>query len=239
MSADEKSRPKQRNRQRETHASKPRDQSAEAQSAEQPGTIRWHEHAAFQIAFDRTSSTAGRESWQTRAYHEEADDQARWPGLARDKLLEWMWRKAELPSSTAAMEQADNSQEAETPAVGLRLDLGDIRLEEAPAERQLGGAEQTKRLSATIDFRIAGAEDQLADLYPARSAIQIMACELTSGALTVLAADQHRLDEALDQQASVDFELPALGHYQLLATVLLPDAAVVGVGLGPRLTVVP
>jgi hypothetical protein len=38
---------------------------------------------------------------------------------------------------------------------------------------------------------------------------------------------------------AVEFDLPEIGRYQLLVTILLPDDQAVGVTLGPVLAVVP
>src|SRR6185503_18575776 len=62
-----------------------------------PEELKWHERAAFQVAFDQSLDADGQPSWQTRAYHEEADGRTIWPGIAGAALMTWMRERANLP----------------------------------------------------------------------------------------------------------------------------------------------
>ena len=67
-----------------------------------PDELKWHERAAFQVAFDQSLDDTGAPSWQTRAYHEEADGRTTWPGIAGESLMIWMRERVDLPAETHA-----------------------------------------------------------------------------------------------------------------------------------------
>jgi hypothetical protein len=238
-----------------------------AETTKQPDEGRWHERAAFHIAFDSTADTTGNIAWQTRAYHEEADGRATWPGMADDALMEWMRSRAGLPASAsapgpiAATPLAERAEEppAAAPAEALalqspagppppasiaeppddlRLALDDMELEEIAIEQQVGEPEPARRLRAQIAIHLAGAGAHLAAADRSRYAVQVLSYELASGDVAILASDQQQLrPELLDYATAVDFDVPQVGNYQLLGTVLLPSEQAAAITLGPLLTV--
>jgi hypothetical protein len=221
----------------------------------QPAESDWRERAAFRVLFDQTTDQAGAAIWRTRAYREETDDPAEWPGVAVEALIGWMRDKAmlpiELPSgeSQAARSAAESTAEpsADSPveasateqAIDLRLEIANMSVTEVPAEQQVSGPPIPKRLRAQIDFHLSNTAAYLITASQTSYAIQVLAHDLETGGAILLASDQQPLRlESLDYSPALDFDLPALGRYQLVGMVLLPDDSAVGVTLGPMLTVV-
>ena len=187
---------------------------------------KWHERAAFQVAFDHSVDSDGQPIWQTRAYHEEADGRTVWPGIAGESLMTWMRERADLPAEShapsppAAPEQqppADRPVEAPADDHGmLQLTIDQLSLEAALAEQQVGGAPIEPRL------------------------IQILAHDLAQNHVVILALEWQQLQPELSEYSTaLSFEPPPVGEYQIMALVLLPEQAVSATELGPVLTVVP
>ena len=264
MISEEKPKPKSRSQ----RAVRDQPQKSEpmvtvAETTKQLDEGRWHERAAFHVAFDSTTDTTGNIAWQTRAYHEEADGRATWPGMADDALMEWMRSRAGLPAKASVREPIAATPLAEPPAVvptealalqspaelappasiaelpgDLRVALDDMELEEILIEQQVGEPEPARRLRAQIAIHLAGAGAHLAAADQSPYAVQVLSYELASGNITILASDQQELrPELLDYTTAIDFDVPQVGNYQLLGTVLLPNEQAAAVTLGPLLTV--
>ena len=190
----------------------------------------WHERAAFHVTFDSADDIAGHVRWQIHVYHEESDSRAVWSGMPDEAVLAWMCDKTGLTTTFPTRD---------APA-DLQLAIGDLRLDEALIERQDGGPNRAKGLRAEVDFQLSGTAASLANAQQSQYVTQILACALTSGVMTILAADQQHLrPETLAYTVMVEFDLPRIGNYQLLAFVLLPDNGAVGITLGPVLSVIP
>jgi hypothetical protein len=70
--------------------------------------------------------------------------------------------------------------------------------------------------------------------------IQVTALDLQSGSAVLLASSRRALQpELLSYEEALELAMPALGGYQLIANVVLPDHGVAAVGVGPVLKVVP
>lgn len=242
MSAEDKGSAKSRSRQRATPEQAPPGQPEESADVSQPGVGKWLERAAFHVAFDYMHAADGQPRWQTRVYHEESDDQAAWPGLARDALLEWMLRKSNaqaLSAATPAAPDMPSASAAPAPRPAVDIAVEGIRLAEAQSEREVGGALPADRMRAEIVFRVLNLAPELADV-PRCYAVQLLAYDTDSGSSALLAAGQQPLiSSSGEYAASVEFDLPPLGRYQTMALILLIDLDAVGVAFGPVLAVVP
>ena len=211
---------------------------------------KWHERAAFQVAFDHSVDSDGQPIWQTRAYHEEADGRTVWPGIAGESLMTWMRERADLPAEShapsppAAPEQqppADRPVEAPADDHGmLQLTIDQLSLEAALAEQQVGGAPMEPRLDARISFHLSGVPAYLATVNESSCLIQILAHDLAQNHVVILALEWQQLQPELSEYSTaLSFEPPPVGEYQIMALVLLPEQAVSATELGPVLTVVP
>lgn len=267
MAREEKAKPKSRARQKSA-PDRPRqrpDDLAAAEPARRAEASVWHERAAFQVAYDYAARPSDDVTWQTRAYHEESGDRAVWPGIAGGPLVEWMRDKAELPveeppapspaaeppvetlAGLPALPLAEESpaggpgeERLAEPLSDLRCEIGDLQLTEAPAEQEVGGQTSVRRMRAQIDFQISGTATYIATAHQSSYAIQILSYDLATGRSALLAADRQQLQpELLAYSAAVEFELPEIGRYQLLGTVLFPADNAAEVALGPVLAVVP
>jgi hypothetical protein len=96
------------------------------------------------------------------------------------------------------------------------------------------------RVRARLDFRLSGPGAAEIAAQGHWSTIQIVACELASGDSHLLAAGQERLlPNQLDYTSTLEFVLPDDGRYQLVGTVVIPEAQLIGSTLGPVLNVIP
>ncbi len=215
-------------------------------AAEQPTASVWHERAAFHITFDHAAGAAGQTVWQTRAYHEESDDQAIWPDLSSDALIDWMRDKAGLPAVSqigvpvepaTALPEASAADDATS---DLDLHIGALEIEEILANQEVGDLGTGRRMRAQIEFALGGPAAYLASAHQSHYDIQVLACDLSSGQTGILATSrQHLSPETLDYRPSLEFELPPVGSYQTIGIVLLVDESALGSSLGPTLTVIP
>jgi hypothetical protein len=217
-----------------------------AAAPKQPDESKWHERAAFQVAFDQSLDTDGQPIWQTRAYHEEADGRTIWPGIAGAALMTWMRERADLPPEI----QASNTpiepvgappvdRQVEAPTVDdhgtLQLTIDQLSLEAALAEQQVGSAPIEPRLDARISFHLSGVPANKSSCL-----IQILAHDLSQNHVAILALEGRQLQpELIEYSTALSFEPPPVGEYQIMALVLLPEQAISATELGPVLTVVP
>lgn len=213
---------------------------------------KWREQAAFRVSFNQ-AGTADGGVWQTLAYREETDDREEWPYVAGDELVRWMQVKANLPM---AAREADVGETIEIPAVptpekplavaqpgqarDLRLSVAVASLEEVLRERELGGAPSNTCLRARLDIQLGGTMAYLITASESRCTAHMLACDLETGRMAVLASHQQQLRaDLLSYTAELEFDVPGVGMYQAVGAVLLPDNNIVGVAVGPALTVVP
>ena len=230
MTSPERSKPKTRARQKS--GAKATGQELEAGASGLPtrfSELEWHERAAFHVSLERADEDAHQVHWQTQAYHEETDSRAIWPGPPGEAMISWICDKAGLTNMTL-----------KPAAIDLQLTIGELRLDEVSIERQIGEPAATKRLRVEVDFEISGPSAYIASAQPSRYVTQILACSSSAGTLTILAGDQRQLrPETLAYAVTLDFDLPNIGQYQLLAVVLLPDNGAAGITFGPTLAVIP
>jgi hypothetical protein len=231
MTSPERSKPKTRARQKS--GAKATGQELEAGASQLPtqfGELDWHERAAFHVSLERADDDAGHVHWQSQAYHEETDSRAMWPGPPGEAMINWICDKAGLTNTTPPG----------TAPADLQLTIGELRLDEVSTERQIGEPDAIKRLCVGVDFQISGPPACSASAQPSRYVTQILACSPAAGTLTILATDQRQLrPETLAYTVTLEFDLPDIGQYQLLALVLLPDDGAAGITLGPTLSVIP
>jgi hypothetical protein len=213
-----------------------------------PEELKWHERAAFQVAFDHSVDADGQVIWQTRAYHEEADGRTIWPGIAGKSLMTWMRERADLPAEShaprppvaPAEQQPPADRPVEAPRAAIGLSVGALEVIELPAERQAGGEETGVQLCARVTFDLTGpiADLATADLTP--YAIQVLALDLGGAKSALLASLRRELrPELASYSETLDLELPPVGSYQLIANVALSDHDAAAVAFGPALNVVP
>ncbi len=230
-------------------------QLAELPAAAAPKQLdesKWHERAAFQVAFDHSVDAAGQVIWQTRAYHEEADGRTIWPGIAGAALMTWMRERADLPAETHALsapaapaeQQSPDDRLAAAPAADdhgtVQITIDQLSLEAALAEQQVGGAPIEPRLDARVSFHLSGVPAYLAITNESSYLIQILAHDLAQNHVAILALEGQQLQpELIEYSVALSFEPPPVGEYQIMALVLLPEQAVSATELGPVLTVVP
>jgi hypothetical protein len=214
---------------------------------------RWHEQAAFHITFNHATDTNGQTIWQTHTLREETGDEHVWAGIPGADMIAWMRDRAGLPADVPApcaepaaetLDTAEVAAPAAAPSSDfgsdLRLRIGGLEVQEIPVEQQVGGSEVKGCMRSHVSFDLEGTSAYFATSNAARYAIQVLACNLTTDQAVVLAASQAELrPELLSYTEILDFNLPPLGSYQLLATVVLADNGVAEVALGPVLTVVP
>jgi hypothetical protein len=248
MTSEKKSKPKPAERQRGA-----RDQE-QTPAPEQPAAAApaWRERAAFHVTFDHQTVADGVTSWLTRAYHEETGDEQARPGILAEDLLTWMRERAGLPGEAARAgaaaepdkpaapaEQAGMQQTREA-AEGLRLSAGPLEVLELPAERQAGGEDTAKRLRARLSFELGGASAYLATADMAGYAVEVLALDCATAETARLASCRRELrPEHLSYAETLDFDMPEVGSYQLIANVVLFDSGAAGVALGPVLNIVP
>jgi hypothetical protein len=226
----------------EKHKARRSAQKGVSPVAEQAAVSVWHERAAFHITFDHAAGAAGQTVWQTRAYHEESDDQAIWPDLSSDTLVDWMRDKAGLPAApqiSVPVEPAEASA-AGDPTTDLDLHIGALEIEEVLANQEVGGLGTGGRMRAQIEFALGGPAAYLASAHQSRYDIQVLACDLSSGQISILATGRQRLNpETLNYRPSLEFELPSVGSYLTIGIILLGEENTFGSSLGPTLTVIP
>ena len=215
--------------------------SAEALASPPPAPS-WREQAAFHVTLDHQPDGASQTAWRTHAYHEESGDERVQPGVLGREIIGWIRERAGLPAEDCEVEPpaVPGAAQNDTAGEALRLTVGGLDVSELPAEQQVGGEPIGARLRARVGFELSGpaAFVAAADLSP--YAIQIAAIERDSGEVTTLACSRRALSPAsLSYAEEVEFALPRLGSYQIVANVVLLDDAAGGIALGPLLNIVP
>jgi hypothetical protein len=200
----------------------------------------WREHAAFYITIQQATDADGRALWQTHAHREETGNETTWDGIPDAAMTNWMREQAGLPAAAGAIKAEEAATSPDQTAADLRMIVGDLEVTEISIEREVGAPATRKRMRGQLSFTLAGpaAYPLTASLAP--YAIQLLAYSPADDQALALAAGRWQLRaELLDYTQTLDFDLPSVGGYQLVANVLLPDDDLAGVALGPALTVVP
>jgi hypothetical protein len=249
MTAEKKSKGKAADRPRATRAQSRQQQSAEVAPAEAPlQALKWHEDAAFHVTLDHATAPAGGTLWRTHAYHNETGGEIVREGVLDQEVTSWMRERAGVPAEAAVAaepaaepaevvvaERTDRDVSSE-----LHIDIATLEIEALPAALEAGGMASGKRMRMRMRFDLAGAEAYLACAESDAYVVQLLARDESSGQATVLAASQERLrPERLDYAVTLDFDLPPLGSYQLLANVVLVERGAAAAALGPALDIVP
>jgi predicted flap endonuclease-1-like 5' DNA nuclease len=121
-----------------------------------------------------------------------------------------------------------------------QLEIDELIIGEGAPDRQANVWPAAPRVRARLGFRLSGPGAAEVAARALWSTIHIVACDLASGESLVLAAGQEWLiPNQLDYTAALEFALPDDGRYQLVGTVLIAEAQLVGSTLGPVLNVVP
>ena len=103
-------------------------------------------------------------------------------------------------------------------------------------------------LRAQFGFQLSGAKANELAAAQVSYFVQILACDLSTGYITVLATDKQMLQlGSLLYAPTADFALPEIGRYQTLGVIFLsipndnsiPDRARVDVAWGPILNIIP
>jgi hypothetical protein len=213
--------------------------------------IKWHEQAAFHVTFDRALDADQQAIWQTHIYHEESGAEQVHSGILDRSLIAWMRERAGLPADAAQLPEAlaappiehqlDDQRQvpAAKPAAPALLSVGELELEELLDEREVGAPAGNSRLRARLSFKLFdAASEQL--MIGSPYVIQLLGYDEESNQVLLLAGTSGELQPDLaSYSAELDFDLPPLGGYQLVANVILSHEGLATATLGPRLTVVP
>lgn len=191
----------------------------------------------------------------TEVKHVGSDGKDNWAGWNEPSLVQFFAEHAELklppqlPSpqpEEAALAQSSGMDvtrgatrveaQAYTP---LTIALTEVGLDEVEFQPQNGRGFPGRRLRANIAFDLAGDDAREAAAAESAYAVQALARQQT-GQTTVLGiADGQLRADSLTYAASVEFDLPPVGRYQLFGMALLPRELVSGVKQGPAFKVVP
>jgi extracellular elastinolytic metalloproteinase len=168
---------------------------------------------------------------RTRVKHIQEGEQETWAGWEDGRLVSFFVEHAALRGSGAAG--------VKPPAGGAQrlaeidIEVGDLAVDEV---EEMDGSQ----LRAQIEFHLSGIAAKQVTNERAAYFIHILAYMIATGETIVLTAVQGELQPGtLLYMKSVDFAPPQVGHYQLLATVVLSDYTTVGAAVGPKLRVIP
>jgi hypothetical protein len=178
-----------------------------------------------------------REVRRTRVDHVQTGARGMWSGWNERSLLDFMVARALLaPISRVRQQQPLTAADSGLAgALAVKVDRLSITLVRSglEVERHVGA-----RLQGQVRFAVVGAKASQVSADQTPYAVQILACELTSGKTVMLATTQQRLrPQVLDYMAVVEFVLPDAGRFHLQVVVLLSEAEALGVTLGPVVVV--
>jgi hypothetical protein len=134
------------------------------------------------------------------------------------------------------------------PSSQLQLAASDMQVFDSPIQNLITGSSSVKRLRAQFSFQLSGAIASEITTAQLSYFVQIFACELSTGHMTVLAADRQMLQAGSILYTPVaDFALPETGRYQTFGVVFLsipdddsiPNRTRVDVAWGPILKIIP
>jgi hypothetical protein len=168
---------------------------------------------------------------RTRVKHIQEGEQETWAGWEDGRLVSFFVEHSALRGSGAAgvSPPAGGAQRL----AEIDIEVGDLAVDEA---EEMDGSQ----LRAQIEFHLSGIAAKQVTNERAAYFIHILAYMIATGETIVLTAVQGELQPGtLLYMKSVDFAPPQVGHYQLLATVVLSDYTTVGAAVGPKLRVIP
>jgi hypothetical protein len=120
----------------------------------------------------------------------------------------------------------------------LQLGASDMQVVDSPIQD----------LRAQFSFYLAGAKANEIVTAQLSYFVQILACELSTGHITVLATDTHMLQPgSMIYTSTADFAMPVVGRYQTFGVIFLsipddnsiPDRARIDIAWGPILNITP
>jgi extracellular elastinolytic metalloproteinase len=202
-----------------------------AQEAEDTSTERQH-YATFTVELLLGEESEVR---RTRVKHIQEGEQATWAGWEDGRLVSFFVEHAALRRPAGQPSQPGAGAGGEDLLSDLYLEVADLDVSTAP-----DGPGNGNRLHAEIAFHLSGLATKLITDERAPYFVHILAYMIATGETIVLAAMQGQLQPSkLEYTKTVDFAPPQVGHYQLLATVVLSDYNAVGAAVGPKLRVIP
>lgn len=221
-------------------------QVSETPTAHPESGERWHEQAAFHLTLQHALDAGDTTIWRTRVYHEESGEERTEPGILQPEALAWIRERAGAPGAAQELEVAGQppmegalDTPAEAPRAEPRLSVQELAIEQVEAEQEIGGA-APRPLRAYVHFTLSNLPEANLGPQTAHYAIQVLAYPHDASQAIVLASGRREL--AADEPSSttmLDFDVPPVGEYQTIASVVLEDQDLAGVALGPLLTVAP
>lgn len=152
------------------------------------------------------------------------------------------------PAAETTAQQVPSAAVPVEPSPTLQIVASDMQVLESPIQSQIGGFPFSKRLRARFSCQLSGAEASRLATERLPYFIQILACELSTGQMTVLATDKQTLDPGtMIYKPTADFAIPAVGRYQTFGVIFIsiqddnsiPDRARVDVAWGPIINIIP
>jgi hypothetical protein len=208
----------------------------------------WRQHAGFSVFFDYQTDESGKRVWQTRVYHDEADEQAPFEGLETAPWVNWVLEQAKLPIelTPTVTEVPPEPKPAETEIAApsavetpydAQLEIIEVQVTEIKPSPDV----PDKRLKAAVRFRVAGSEAETvaAKCIPFR--IEHHTVDLESGASGLVASEDNELQPRVFEYTSEQsFPIPEVGRYELHTIVLLlPPGEMMTYHRGLTIKVVP
>ncbi|HEX5688931.1 MAG TPA: hypothetical protein VFX76_02965 [Roseiflexaceae bacterium] len=183
---------------------------------------------------------------RTRVAHLQDGDESGWAGWDHARMIDFFAKHATLESAARIAEAAEarvtvppHAHSALATNDGLWLEIGEIRLGEAPQASYPGKATGTTRAQAQLVFRLNGARAAQAHAETLPFAASLLAYPLAGKQMLILDSWREQLSSSyIEQELSFEFDLPQKGRYQLVATIVIADAGVVGSALGPVLRII-
>jgi extracellular elastinolytic metalloproteinase len=175
---------------------------------------------------------------RTRVKHIQEGEQETWAGWEDGRLVSFFVEHASLRSPEGQTKRSIAPDAGSNELDDLSVEIGELNVSEAPSD--VGGQIRGDLLRTEIEFYLSGLAAKRVSSEQIPYFIHILAYMTTTGETIVLAAMQAQLQPGVLQYAkTLDFAPPQVGHYQLLATVVLSDYNSVGAAIGPKLRVVP
>lgn len=207
-----------------------REVGEEAEPAEAASEPVWRQHAGFSLFFDYAMDESGRQSWQTRVYHEESGDETVLPGVNTADWVNLVLQQAQLPSMDEPASVATvpaPTEKGETPAKPVKphkanVEIVDVQVEEMePLSGSIGN-----RMMVAVHFQLSGpgATDLIADNTPFQVEIQLT--DLEKGNVHFTESKRNQLQpEVLEYTSRQELPLPEPGRYEVhsLITLFSPE----------------
>jgi predicted flap endonuclease-1-like 5' DNA nuclease len=180
----------------------------------------------------------------TEVKHVESEDKQTWAGWDEQSLVKFFAEHANLKLPPAHGVISDKAHGAAALEIQERMPLAitvsEVMLDEVKAQPSNGKVFFGQRLCAHITFDLTGDNTQAVTATESAFIVQALAREQVTGQTHVLGtADGHLCADTLMYSTTVEFDLPSVGRYQVLGTVLLPRELASGVRQGAAFKVVP